>query len=164
MSDHSFKVSKPGKDANSQKLQDLVVDGKYPHWKCDLRPTPKHFGLVKATVNLNNETKTVFEIDHGYGYLPSFICSWYAPGNKDFDGTPGVTYGIGSLEYYTGSLIVNFNITLTDTKLTIVATNYDPFPSGDVYAEFRYYIFADRFKVYRTYPVDIESATSRETY
>jgi hypothetical protein len=76
-----------------------ILDNKYPTWKCDVRLNPKCFGIVLVTVkNLQaGETKTVFSMDHNYGYTPSFIVAWNYPKGTSASGNTRQTFGIGIL-------------------------------------------------------------------
>lgn len=146
-----LKISEDGEDISS--LDKLVVDSKYPTWKCDLRSNPKHYGVLKCTFNLGvGEVKTLFSIKHGYSYIPSFLVAWNYPAGTDASGNisgDNQTTGLGSIEIFTNSIpfdVILVRALVDNTNFKIVVGNeFTANAYSNLYAELRYYIFADDF-------------------
>lgn len=141
-----FKVSEEGSDAKG--LRNLIINSKYPQWKCDVRPNPKHYGLARGNINLAaGESRTILSIPHNYGYTPSYIASWNFPAGVNQSGSAfSSTFGIGTIT------ITNADFTLTTFTPKIDALNFSIVASttnaqSGLYVEFRFYIFADDFPV-----------------
>lgn len=149
MSDFGIKASIGNEDVSRVSQLNLSVGGKYPLWKCDMRPSPKHYGLLKCTVTLApGARKTIFTLPHGYDYTPSFLVAWnYPAGNNTLSSSINQTFGLGTLEIFTSSFeLVYFYALMDDKNFTIVADNSTGAQTyTDLYAEIRYYIFAERF-------------------
>lgn len=146
MSDFGLKVSSQNNDAKG--LRNLVVDSKYPQWKCDVRPSPKLYGVLRANVNLEaGETKTILRIPHPYRYVPSFIVAWsYPDGSDKTSSITSSTYGIGNLSITQADFSsTSFTPQINDKEFTIVATTTNA--QSNINVEFRFYIFADDFQV-----------------
>lgn len=142
MSDFGVKLSLEHEDVQKAKLDQLVFDPKYPLWKCDVRANPKHYGLLKITASIPaGQRKTVFSMRHGYDYVPSFIAMWNYPAGTG--GATPQTFGIGNIEI---NLVTLFKPTMTDSLFTIELDNTaNGSAANNLYAEIRYYIFADDF-------------------
>lgn len=154
MKNYGFKVSAEGETVGRLSLQRLIVDSTNPVWKCDLRPTPKHFGIVKATVTLApGEIKTLLDINHNYNYTPSFIIAWsYPAGIGSLGGNS--TYGLGDIEISDNTELVYFYTRMDSKKLVITADNsINLLTHSNLYVELRYYIFADDFPLYTSIPI-----------
>ena len=148
MSNFGINASVEGEDVSRNNSQFLSVNSTYPLWKCDIRPSPKLYGLLRCTVALAaGAKKTLFQIPHGYTYTPSFLVAWNFPaGNNPSNSSLNQTFGLGTLEITTASLeLVYFYVLVDDKNFTLVANNSTGIGSYSFYAEFRYYIFADDF-------------------
>lgn len=126
---------------------DLVVDSRNPFWMCDLRANPKHFGLVKANFSAAAfGTKTILSVNHFYTTeTPSFIVAWsYPAGTNPSSSTANQTFGIGSFEIQLSvSHIVKIKCSINSSQFRIVVDNTaNAAGTGNLYGEFRYYIFA----------------------
>lgn len=149
MSDFGLKVSQEGNDVKG--LRNLLLNSKYPQWKCDIRVNPKLYGFIQATVNLGaNETRTIFTLPHLYNYVPSFMVAWNYPAGTDKTSTiTSSTYGIGAINITnTDFSLTSFTPQIDGSKFTIVASTTNAMTV--LYAEFRFYIFAEDFP-YRTF-------------
>lgn len=123
---------------------DILLDDRYPTWKCDVRPNPKHFGLVRATVkNLPVGETEIFSTDHNKGYVPSFIVAWNSPSGNTPSGDLRQTFGIGILEATLAGY--DFGYAVDSKTFKIIATNASGSQIANLYAEFRFYIFAEDF-------------------
>ena len=158
----SLKVSAKGDDVNQANLKELIVNSSHPFWKCDLRPTPRHYGLVKITVDTApGQTKTLYTMEHGYPYVPSFVVAWsYPAGITPSTPSTNQTYGIGDIEAFpSGGGTVTFKVTIDNKELKITVEQLGGSAQTDLYAEFRFYIFTDDFPLYNYSPVSLRVAT-----
>jgi hypothetical protein len=151
-----FRVSKQGTDLKYSSPTDLVVDTKYPHWKCDLKRNPRHYGFVDADVSLAaGQSVTIFSAEHGYRYAPSFLIIWTYPAGA---GIQEQTYGMGLLEDFL-PLASSFVTRINDTSLTIVGDNsINSDALSHVSVQFRFYIFAEDFPLY-DYIIELDENT-----
>lgn len=147
-SDFNFKISLPGNDVNNSSPSQLVVDDRYPTWKCDLRSNPKHFGTINfniASLAPFPSSTIIYQIPHGYPYIPSFLTIWNYPAGTDpaFQSINS-TFGIGDIPNIRGNGI---GVTMqTDQQFfTITATNFGNSAVANVAGTIRFYIFANDF-------------------
>lgn len=147
-----FKISGKGSEVQQASLKDLIVNSSHPQWKCDLRPNPKHFGILKATVSLAaGETKTLLAVKHDFTYTPSFIVAWSYPAGDSV----GSTYGLGDIEIFDAGDVPMFKTRVNATNLVITADNSTGLASHNLVAQLRYYIFADDFPIYTYAPITL---------
>lgn len=135
------KVSPDGEGVDSK---NLLLDDTYSAWKCDMRKNPRHFGIVQATISrIGAETRTVFTMNHGYGYVPSFLVAWGYPAGTDSVGsTTRQTFGVGLLQV-TNPVFTQFTYKVNLNTFSIIVTSSGA--QSNLYAEFRYFIFAEDF-------------------
>lgn len=161
MSD-SFKVSADGREVVGASPEELVVDSKYPHWKCDVKASPLHYGYIEADISAptfypNTTLYTIFTLEHGYSYTPSMLIIWDYPAGA---GSSNQTYGMGTLSDEL-PLGVEVRSSINDKQLTIVIDNtINDTPISHMKVNFRYYIFAEGFPEYN-YIVELDK-DSRE--
>lgn len=163
MSDQGFKVSVEGKDVTRAQLADLVVNSTYPNWKCDMRPSPKHYGSIELRIGSfpAGVIQTVYTVPHGYDYRPSFIVAWSKPTGID----PGhilsskdTTYGIGDIEVYdAGFNLYYIKSAVDETTFTIAIDNAFGGTLTPTTIFLRYYIFADDFEEYNYLPITLRT-------
>jgi len=124
-----------------------ILDDNYPLWKCDVRPNPRHFGLVQVTIGTlaAGTTKEILVVDHDKKYVPSFLVAWnYPAGTSPGIASTNQTFGIGILSTLTPTSF-SFSYKMTD-KQFIILVNGDPVSdTTNIYAELRYFIFAEDF-------------------
>lgn len=146
---NGIKISSNG-NIDSATLSEFAVDSEHALWMCDLKRRPKHYGLLKATVTSIGafSKRTLLTINHEYTNTPSFITQWYYPAGTAPASSSNQTYGIGSLEALPGVGVVKFTAKVTPTQFMIFCDNSSNASSlTNLYAEFRYYIFAQPLSV-----------------
>lgn len=146
MSDFGFKVSLPGVDAQTALHQELIASTILPTWKCDLRSTPKHYGTINFTIAsiTASQSITIYQIAHGYSYIPSFVTAWSYPAGTGGGASTNQTFGIGDIDCTLGSGLVY--VMKTDaTNFTVTATNNSASTRTSLAGAIRFYIFADNF-------------------
>lgn len=144
----NFSISGKGDDVKRNSLKQLILDTKYPFWKCDMRPSPRHFGSLIINKTLTGNS-TLLSFGHGYTYKPSFITAWYYPAG---DSNTGSTYGIGDLEILDTEA---FTIQIYATKQDFIVKTQNISIPHVVYAELRFYIFAEDFPEYTKLPIEL---------
>lgn len=145
----TFRISEKGIDVVGATFSELVVDSRFPHWKCDVAAAPKHYGYVDATVSVaSGQYKIIHVLEHGYSHQPGFLVSWeYLPGDST-----GATYGIGDMEIF-APLAATFKTRVDEKRLIIWVDNTDNISAiNNANIKFRYYIFADDFPDYFEVP------------
>lgn len=126
------------------------VDSEHPLWLCDLRSKPKHFGLIQCAVSslVPGAKRTILSMNHRYILKPSFIVQWYFPAGTHPGHSDDQKYGIGTFDaFISGTNLVTFTTKVTGTLFTIEVENGSASTLTNLYAEFRYYIFAQPFKL-----------------
>ena len=94
-----LKVSPPGVEVTTAPPQKLVVDTDFPFAKCDLRKNPKNYGILNITVAaITTTSKIIYQQQHGYGYVPSFLTAWTYPGTNPLSANGNSTFGVGDID------------------------------------------------------------------
>lgn len=131
-------------DVKGRDSTQFAVDSEHPLWMCNLRAEPKHYGLIRCRIASLSAftTRSVLSVTHGYQTTPSFITQWYYPAGTSTS-ADRQTYGIGTLEILTpASDLITFDCDMSDTRFTINVTNETSNAVTNLYAEFKYFIFA----------------------
>lgn len=142
-----FKISIPGVDVQTAAIKDLVVDSNYPFAKCDLRKSPKNYGLINFLIGSlgTGASITIYQQPHGYNYIPSFLTAWsFPPGTTPSNPSSNTTFGIGDIDCSLGSGLY-ISMYVDSANLYITATNSGGSPVGGSNGTIRFYIFADDF-------------------
>lgn len=133
-----IKITRSGDVAISN---DLVLDGKLPLLRADIKARPLHFGSVSLFIdNLQaGEIRDVVRIPHGYSTAPSHLFFWsYPAGNPDS--------GIGYFEAFIPAGVLRIRARTTDTDFIIEADGgFLGSPASDVFLQLRYYVMVNRF-------------------
>lgn len=141
-----IKISIPGFDVKTASPDQLSVSSDHAVPKCDLRPSPKHYGLIFFSItNLAGGTgKTLYQIPHGYSYIPAYLTQWNIPiGTDSLSVTDNATYGIGDADL---SLNNGLYISMkTDNQYFTVSAYNGSGLAASATGSIRFYIFADDF-------------------
>ncbi len=144
MSDYGFKVSLPGSDARYALANQLVASTTLPNWKCDLRPSNKHYGTINFRIGslAMGASITIHSVAHGYTYIPSFLTSWSYPAGTGGGASSNQKFGIGDI---TSTLGFDVVMKTDTTNFTVVGTNNSLGVMTNLIGSIRFYIFADTF-------------------
>src|SRR3954471_18535511 len=96
-----FSIAQPGSSASDTRVMNKVVDSLYPSPKVNMKASPPHAGLIdlnwSSSISLPNQTtKTLYQIPHGYDYLPGAFAGFsFDNGSVKVSGT--LPFSIGGI-------------------------------------------------------------------
>jgi hypothetical protein len=139
----AFRVALPGQDAIRGRLQDMVLDARYPSPKIDVTARPPHAGIISiywndTTAIANDTTRLIYPFSHGYNYTPTAFASYrFDSGSSIIRGTLPFQYGsIGMITIDTDRENVNLKYHSTDLA------SVTPIPAFIM--QVRFYVMAER--------------------
>lgn len=120
---------------------DLILDGKLPLLRTNLKTVPLHYGNISLYIdNLPAFTKRdIIRIPHGYPTAPSHLFFWSYPAGT-------VQYGVGYFEKTYPGAVFSINSKSDNVNYILEADNSakDSTTSG-LFLQLRYYIFVNQF-------------------
>lgn len=138
MSDYGLKISLPGYDVQTATPEQCALHSSYPPLKAKAGMTRPHFALLDvdftSTVT-QNTTHTLYEIEHGYGYIPFTIANIVFTSHSGTDAVGIGFAGIGA------NLSINAYCDASNFYVTI----YDNFnwTGSNARLQVSYWIFAE---------------------
>lgn len=140
MNEYGFKVSLPGYDVKTATPEQCSVHSSYPPFKSKINQSPPHL----ATLNVDftstitqNLTQVVYQIPHGYSYIPLTIANIvFNDGNPPSPTAIGIGFaGIGA------TLAIDAYCDASNFYISV----YDNFSwtSANATLQVSYYIFAE---------------------
>lgn len=136
-----FKVALPNNDVARARVQDLVIDNRYPNPKINVKANPPHTGIIflawnDTTAVADQTTKLIHSFPHGYNSVPTVFAS------HKFDN--GSTIRKGTLPFALGVLgIITIDADIKNVNVKFYSTNVFSNPMPAFTMQIRFYVMVE---------------------